>query len=109
MPKIQVYHMRRGEHGQPIVSNGCEMFDKVATVHVPDDIGGTIGALDYAWRWTNNIDGSWVGGELDNPDFNPLVESHVYGDGCRSSMVGDVFGVGTVSYTVASCGFERVR
>ena len=51
-----------------------------------------------------------------NGDFNEnvavLMENPTRYDGVemgrRSSMVGDVFGVGEKSFKVATCGFERV-
>ena len=51
-------------------------------------------ALNYAFRWTQNIDGSWsnkIGGDA-NDNVTPL---HYYasGTGLRSSMVGDTFTV----------------
>ena len=51
-------------------------------------------ALNYAFRWTQNIDGSWsnkIGGDA-NDNVTPL---HYYasGTGLRSSMVGDEFTV----------------
>ena len=51
-------------------------------------------ALNSAFRWTQNIDGSWsnkIGGDA-NDNVTPL---HYYasGTGLRSSMVGDEFTV----------------
>ena len=97
-------------------------WDAVAAVTFDgDDIN--IG-LDYAYRWTNNLDGSWSQGEdisydgllYDNPDFNPNVKvlaplpthlGRTYGH--RSSMVGDMMVVDGVGYKVASFGFEKVE
>ncbi len=67
-------------------------------------------ALEYAFRWTQNLNGSWS--KPGTPDSNPNVtvraplpiwDGMIYGH--RSSMVGDEFVVGGVSYYVASHGF----
>ena len=95
----------------------------VATVHAragsthPD-------ALEWAWRRTQNIAGSWSRGPLfDGPDEPhevngdhhpavtvlaplPVVDGKVYG--LRSSMVGDVFEVGGRRYEVAMLGFKEI-
>lgn len=85
-----------------------------------DDINA---ALDYAYRWTNNIDGSWSQGEdisydgmmYENPDFNPNVHvlvplpthlGRTYG--IRSTSVGDIMLTNQGSFKVASMGFERI-
>ena len=79
-------------------------------------------ALDYAWRRSNNIEGSWSRGMFlsdgsHNPDYSLDVEllvglphhkGRVYG--LRSSMVGDVFVIESASrreaYRVGRFGFE---
>jgi hypothetical protein len=80
--------------------------------------------LDYAYRWTNNLDGSWSQGEevvfdgclYDNTDFNPNVKvlaplrkhlGRTYGH--RSSSVGDIMIVDGEAYKVASFGFEKME
>lgn len=86
-------------------------------------------ALEYAWRWTNNVDGSWSRGEFiethdrrdpieRNRDFNekvhvvaPLPEHLGRTYGIRSSMVHDVYvvvGEPNAAYEVAVMGFEKV-
>ena len=80
--------------------------------------------LEYAYRWTNNLDGSWSQGEefvmegrlYDNPDFNSNVKvlaplRNFMGRICghRSSSVGDVMVVDGESYKVASFGFEKME
>ena len=116
MAKVTVYHMMINRAtGQQVVSNDCPMFDVVAEVDAPDGYT-TNEALEYAWRWTNNVEGSWSRGADNgqNADFNPAVAviEPNYVDaagkewGRRSSMVGDVFGIGTHSYTVAPAGFD---
>lgn len=82
-------------------------------------------ALEYAYRWTQNIEGSWSCGPeitlrsgqvIDNRDYNQAViwKAPLEGGmGHRSSMVGDTFTVADqgdcVEYQVASCGFDRVE
>lgn len=97
-------------------------FIHVANVHIEKETSVN-SALEYAFRWTNNIDGSWSQGELvnwegtmvDNPDFNRNVEviaplpthlGRTYG--LRSSSVNDIFQIGEKSYQVASFGFNEV-
>jgi hypothetical protein len=80
--------------------------------------------LEYAYRWTNNIDGSWSKGEeivmdghlYDNPDFNPNVKvlaplPNFNGRtlGHRSSSVGDMMIVQGEAYKVASFGFKKME
>jgi hypothetical protein len=96
----------------------------VANVLVLDPTMSAEDALEYAWRWTNNVAGSWSikeknfggpGGEK-NGDYNENVQvaaplpthlGRTYGH--RSSMVGDVFELDGVPYKVASFGFEKVE
>ena len=80
-------------------------------------------ALEYAYRVTQNIEGSWSKGpviewegeEHDNPDFNPDItvmqplhvrEGKEYG--LRSTSVGDHILFGTVKYKVDSFGFSEL-
>ncbi len=81
-------------------------------------------SLEYAYRWTNNIDGSWSKGETielngaiyENPDYNVNVEVvkplSVDKDGNewghRSSMMGDKFVYDGVPYVCASFGFDMI-
>lgn len=119
--KIEVQHVKRDGAG----------FEPVARITIPDDVAKAETfepALEYAWRWTNNIDGSWSRGELlgkdvdhlfPNTDFNPNTEvlkplryseGNVYGH--RSSMVGDRFIIDDGNckrvFEVKAFGFERV-
>ena len=82
-------------------------------------------ALDYAYRWTNNIEGSWSKKEpwlfdssnkmVENGDFNvdvevvaplPKVDGKVFG--LRSSMMGDKFVVNGKEFAVATFGFDEI-
>ena len=67
-------------------------------------------ALEYAWRYTNNVMGSWSLkiGEDANDDVEVLVKRED-GMGLRSSMMGDRFEVDGVDYRVALAGFKRVE
>lgn len=116
MRKVEIHHQAFDP------TTGCrEGFVHVAN-YTTDQEGQD--ALDQAWRWTNNIGGSWsrgpgplYEGELgaleSNPDYSPNIEVLVpiptymgktYG--LRSSMIGDRFVLDGVAYLVASCGFE---
>ena len=75
--------------------------------------------LEYAYRWTNNVMGSWSikkeffdDGEP-NGDFNPNVKVmaplHEGGMGLRSTSVGDQMLVGNKKYVVAPLGFETLE
>ena len=74
--------------------------------------------LNYAWRYTNNILGSWSKNDGEyNPDFSPFVE--VLGEypigrdgkeyGLRSSMVGDIFEIDGKEWIVAPVGFKMLE
>lgn len=67
-------------------------------------------ALEYAWRYTNNVMGSWSLkiGEDANDDVEVLVKRED-GLGLRSSMMGDRFEVDGVDYRVAMAGFKKVE
>jgi hypothetical protein len=82
-------------------------------------------ALDYAYRWTNNIEGSWSkkvawlydsnNKMFENGDFNvdvevvaPLLEVDGKTLGHRSSMVGDKFVVNGKEFAVATFGFDEI-
>ena len=82
-------------------------------------------ALDYAYRWTNNLEGSWSkkvawlydssNKMFENGDFNvdvevvaplPKVDGKVFG--LRSSMMGDKFVVNGKEFAVATFGFDEI-
>lgn len=75
-------------------------------------------ALEYAYRWTNNVMGSWSRKEqvfengAENGDYNDnvkvLAPLHKGGMGLRSSMMGDRFIVDGETYRVAAFGFKKV-
>ena len=92
----------------------------VAFVEVGERTGTE--ALEYAYRWTNNVEGSWSLGVREfedgesNGDFNPAVTvvgpMHVDENGktwgLRSTSVGDHMLMGTEKYVVASLGFDKL-
>ena len=112
--KIEVHHQDRRSDSKPA------SFVHVATVDAPAHLE-LWQALEYAWRWTNNVEGSWSIKERlldgrDNGDFNEHVEViaplHVDENGKRwghrSSMMGDIFVADGKRYVVATFGFEEV-
>ena len=85
--------------------------DHVATVNAPHN--NVEDALEYAFRWTQNIEGSWsmgIGADRNRcvHVIAPLqvVNGRVYG--LRSSMVGDTFVTENGDrYRCAAFGFKR--
>ena len=72
--------------------------------------------LEYAYRWTNNVSGSWSRGDIENNgDYNsdvtvmadlPVHEGVTYG--LRSTSMGDQMLIGNKKYKVAGFGFEEI-
>jgi hypothetical protein len=94
----------------------------VAFVNVPNEFSAEM-ALEYAYKKTNNIEGSWSkpqvfefeGKVYDNPDFSedvtvmaplPVVDGKEYG--LRSTSMGDQMLFGTKKYKVAAFGFKEI-
>jgi len=81
----------------------------VAFVEIPNDAESVIDKLEYAYKWTNNIHGSWslkIGNDA-NPNVT-VVGDISNGMGLRSTSVGDQILVGTEKYVVARMGFETL-
>ena len=81
----------------------------VAFVEIPNDAESTIDKLEYAYKWTNNIHGSWslkIGNDA-NPNVT-VVGDISDGMGLRSTSVGDQMLLGTEKYVVAPMGFETL-
>jgi hypothetical protein len=88
----------------------------VAFVNIPENARSTDEALEYAYRWTNNVMGSWSRTDIeDNGDYNPDVtvmadlpvhEGVTYG--LRSTSMGDQMLIGNKKYKVAGFGFEEI-
>ena len=91
----------------------------VAFVEVGERTGTE--ALEYAYRWTNNVMGSWsikekMIGEHVNGDYNedvtvmaPLtVDKDGKEWGHRSTSMGDQMLLGTTKYVVDMVGFKEI-
>lgn len=69
-------------------------------------------SLDHAWRYTNNVDGSWSKkiGEDASDSVEVLVDMSAQEYGLRSSSVGDFFYChdSDQMYKVAMIGFEQI-
>ena len=88
----------------------------VAEVQAPADTVES--ALEYAYRWTNNVMGSWsrkqeifedgtANGDLND---NVVVKAplHEGGMGLRSTSMGDMMHVDGRSFEVAMMGFQEL-
>ena len=82
-----------------------------ALVNTPDDLGERMNAhLEYAFRWTQNINDSWSygDGEDRNPNVQRLGPLHpAPRRGIRCTMVGDRMVVDGVTWVVAPKGFRN--
>jgi len=75
------------------------------------DVGERVGndALEYAYRWTQNIMDSWsLKMPEDGNDDVTVMGEIVNGMGIRSTSVGDQILMGTKKYRVAFAGFEEI-
>ena len=88
----------------------------VAFVEVQDDMD-TMEALEYAYRWTNNVMGSWsikeknLDGFGKNGDYNPdvtVMAPLVDGMGLRSTSMGDQMLFEGKKYKVEIMGFKEI-
>jgi len=91
--KILVLHAERNRQTGDIVG-----FQQVASVDVTGIGGSTADLLEYAYRWTNNVMGSWsikklyLEGIGENGDYNEdvtVLNPRADGYGQRSTMMGD--------------------
>lgn len=79
----------------------------VAFVEVGERIGTE--ALEYAYRWTQNIFDSWsLKMPEDGNDDVTVMGEIVDGMGLRSTSVGDQMLMGTTKYKVGMVGFEEI-
>jgi len=79
----------------------------VAFVEVGERTGNA--ALEYAYRWTQNIFDSWsLKMSEDGNDDVTVMGEIVNGMGIRSTSVGDQILMGTKKYKVAFAGFEEI-
>lgn len=110
--QIKVQHMEFDD----ITGNPMGFVD-VALVDVSELAENSrMDQLEYAYRYTNNIDGSWamkIGSDANN-NVTVLAELPVSKRtgqtmGLRSTMMGDRMIVNGVIYKVAAFGFEMVQ
>ena len=79
----------------------------VAFVEVGERVGTE--ALEYAYRWTQNIMDSWsLKMPQDGNDDVTVMGEILDGMGIRSTSMGDQMLLGTTKYKVAMCGFEEI-
>ena len=111
--KILVQHVNFNE-----TTGNPEGFTDVAEVDVSSMSElSRMDQLEYAYRWTNNVMGSWSRSDIeDNGDFNPkvtrLAPLPVYNGktfGLRSTSVGDRMTINGCTYKVGAFGFELVE
>jgi hypothetical protein len=106
--KVTVQHINQNE-----ITGAVEGFTDVAEVNVwhTEDVDA---ALEYAYRYTNNVDGSWsmkIGSDA-NDDVTvlaslPVVNGRTYG--LRSTSMFDRMVVNGKTYKVAMVGFKEVE
>ena len=103
--QVTVKHMERDEITGDVIG-----FTPVALVDVTDFSNhGVNEQLEYAFRYTNNVMGSWskkIGADA-NDDVTVLVERED-GLGLRSTSMGDRMEIDGVEYRVAMVGFKKV-
>ena len=89
----------------------------VAEVTAPADTSSVESALEYAYRWTNNVMGSWSRKQevfedgSANGDLNDrvVVKAPLHdGMGLRSTSMGDMMHVDGRSFEVAMMGFQEL-
>jgi len=103
--KIIVKHMERNE-----ITGDVEGFTPVALVDVTDLSNHAVEEqLEYAFRYTNNVMGSWSKkiGEDANDDVEVLVQRED-GLGLRSTSMGDRMEINGTEYRVTMVGFKEV-
>ena len=107
---VEVHHMKINE------STGLvEGFEHVANVLVDKPYSeNIIGALEYAYRYTNNIDGSWskkIGSDSNDNvvvlSRLPIINGEQYG--LRSSSIGDIFVVNGEEHKISMLGFQKLE
>lgn len=105
MKRIIVQHMVRSE-----MTGNVEGYNDIAFVRA--DIDDVNAALEYAYRWTNNIEGSWSRRDIpNNSDANPNVvclEDREDGLGQRSTSIFDRMLLDGKTYEVRMSGFKEI-
>ena len=115
---IIVQHAKRNRQ-----TGDVESYTDVAEVNTIEiaAFGTTMGCLEYAYRWTNNVMGSWSikktsfpnypNADIINGDYNEdvtVLHTRPDGMGQRSTMMGDRMVIDGETYEVAMAGFEKV-
>lgn len=106
--KVIVQHINQNE-----ITGAVEGFTDVAEVNVwhTEDVDT---ALEYAYRYTNNVDGSWsmkIGSDA-NDDVTVLAELPVVNGrtfGLRSTSMFDRLVLNGKTYKVSMIGFKEVE
>ena len=107
--KVTVQHIEQDRNTGAVVG-----FTDVAEVNVwhTEDVDA---ALEYAYRYTNNVDGSWsmkIGGDA-NDDVTVLAPLLVTADGrkmgLRSTSMFDRMVVNGKTYKVSMVGFTELE
>ena len=83
----------------------------VALVEIPNDpLDKVFDKLNFAYRWTQNINGSWALKMGGDGNSRVTVIGDTKGDtlGIRSTSIGDQMIVGTERFVVAEDGFESL-
>jgi hypothetical protein len=107
--KVTVQHINQDANTGAVLG-----FDNVAEVNVwhTEDVDE---ALEYAYRYTNNIDGSWsmkIGADA-NDDVTVLAPLHITADGrtmgLRSTSMFDRLVLNGKTYKVSTFGFTELE
>lgn len=107
--KVVVQHINQDRETGKVLG-----FDDVAEVNVwhTEDVNE---ALEYAYRYTNNVDGSWsmkIGSDA-NDDVTVLAPLHITSDGrtmgLRSTSMFDRMILNGKTYKVSMMGFTEVE
>lgn len=114
MATVTVLHRKSPESWSGL--NRPVEFTAVALVNVPPDEKNTVNEiLEYAYRWTQNIQGSWS--MKQGPDANhhvQLIGTLLYDEegkqyGLRSTSMDDLLVLEDKIYRVAMAGFEESK
>ncbi len=116
--KILVQHAKYDRNTGSVLG-----YTDVAEVNVIEiaAFGTTMECLEYAYRWTNNVMGSWsikktsfpdpANGDRINGDYNEdvtVLAPRADGMGLRSTSMGDRMIADGVTYKVDIMGFKKV-
>ena len=82
-----------------IHDNGPAGVNTVAFLDIEKSLSAT-DKLERAFKLTNSIDDAWWNNKEDNKMFD--------GDGCRSTMVGDMVRIGTEKFKCEPNGWSKI-